>query len=118
MSAIPTRARQIVWERQDRQCARCGNTGREIHHRQRRREAGHGLEILVGLCGTCHRWAHANPKAAQPLGYIVPPWTADVASVPLKSFMGWVLFDADGNIEFVDDNELAADDSELSAQHR
>lgn len=101
---IPTRARELVWERQDRQCARCGNTGREIHHRMRRREGGHGVHNLVGLCGTCHRWVHANPKAAQEQGYIIPISCKDIASVPLKSFMGEILFTIDNDILFVSDN--------------
>lgn len=104
MSAIPTRAREKVRERQGNQCCRCGNRYSELHHRQRRREAGHGLDVLVGLCGTDHKWAHANPVAAKEHGYIVDPYVEDVAMVPIKSFMGWVLFDKDGGIHFVEEN--------------
>lgn len=104
MSQIPTKARGVVRERQNGQCARCGNRYTELHHRQRRREAGHGLEILVGLCGSDHKWAHANPVKAKEHGYIVDPYVEDVASVPIKTFMGWVRFDKDGGTVFVDDN--------------
>lgn len=104
MSAIPTKAREVVRERQNGQCARCGNTYSELHHRQRRREAGHGYEILVGLCGSDHRWAHKYPAAAKEHGYIVSPYEDDVAAVPIKTFMGWMQFDVDGNAHFVEEN--------------
>ncbi|ALY10600.1 HNH endonuclease [Arthrobacter phage Tank] len=112
MSAIPTRARELVRERQNGQCARCGSGYSEVHHRQRRREGGHAIEILVGLCTTDHRWAHANPKRAQELGFIVSVHETDVASVPIKTFMGWVRFTTDGKVVFVDDNEGGTDDSQ------
>ena len=104
MSAIPTKAREVVRARQNDQCARCGNRYTELHHRQRRREAGHGYEILVGLCGSDHKWAHANPTAAKEHGYIVPPWEEDVESVPIRTFMGWMTFDARGEAHFVEEN--------------
>lgn len=99
---IPTKAREIVRERQNGQCARCGMPYSDLHHRQRRREAGHAVGILVGLCRTDHKWAHANPSAAKRDGYIIDPHEADPTSVALKSFMGWVLFDNDGNVTFIE----------------
>lgn len=104
MSAIPTKAREVVRARQNSQCARCGNRYAELHHRQRRREAGHGYEILVGLCGTCHKWAHANPVRAKEVGYIVDPYVSDVAAVPIKTFMGWMTLDDAGDCHFVEEN--------------
>lgn len=104
MSQIPTKAREQVWERQNRQCARCGAKGSEIHHRMRRREGGHGVHNLVGLCGTCHRWVHANPVEAQLQGYIIHISCNDIEAVELKSFMGWVQFTIGNDIVFVSDN--------------
>lgn len=103
MSDIPTKARELVRERQNGQCARCGVLYSDLHHRQRRREAGHAVGILVGLCRNDHRWAHANPSAAKRDGYIIDPHENDPQSVPLKSFMGWVLFDDDGNVTFTEE---------------
>lgn len=97
---IPTKAREVVRERQGGQCARCGNTYTALHHRMRRREGGHGYENLVGLCDTCHKFVHGSPKVAQEYGYIIPTHVEDVSTVPLKSFMGWVLFDKRGGIAF------------------
>jgi 5-methylcytosine-specific restriction endonuclease McrA len=104
MSAIPTKAREVVRERQNGQCCRCGNTYSELHHRQRRREAGHGYEILVGLCSTDHRWAHANPARAKADGYIVSPHEDDVTAAPINTFMGWMTFDDVGGAHFVEEN--------------
>jgi hypothetical protein len=61
--------------------------------------------VLVLLCGTCHKWAHAYPTLAKAVGYIVAPWETDVPNVPIKTFMGWVKFDNDGGITFVDEQE-------------
>ena len=97
---IPTKARDVVRERQGGACARCGNTYTALHHRMRRREGGHGYENLVGLCGTCHHFVHANPRVAQEQGYIVPIHVTSIGDVPLKSYMGWVLFDESGGISF------------------
>lgn len=105
MSAIPSRVRKIVHERSNDQCSRCGNRGSEIHHRQRRREAGHAVGNCVLLCSTDHKWAHANPVKAKADGYIVPPWEDDASAVPIKTFAGWATFDNEGGITFVDEQE-------------
>jgi hypothetical protein len=72
----------------------------EIHHRMRRREGLHGYENLVGLCSDDHRWVHANPKQATAEGFIIPISVDEIAAVPIKTFVGWLLFDADGNTVF------------------
>lgn len=104
---IPTRSRELVRARDEDRCQRCGS-GRNLawHHRRRRSVKGHFQHcpcIGVQLCPTCHRWAHANPEAAQKVGLIVPaheecPWT-----VPVKMFAGWVLNDCDGDSEWTTD---------------
>ena len=93
---IPTRAREVVRERQGGQCLRCGNTFTALHHRMRRREGGHAYENLVGLCGTDHAWAHKYPKAAQEAGYIIPVHVENISAVPVKAYYGWVTLDKDG----------------------
>ena len=100
MSAIPTAARDKVWERQNRQCTRCGGRGYQIHHRQRRREGGHAVGNLVGLCRTCHDRVHRHPDKAKMDGYIVHI-EDDPLVIPIVTFMGPVLFDNDGGIHFV-----------------
>lgn len=112
MSAIPTSAREKVRERQLGQCAMCGTGYSDLHHRQRRREGGHGVHNLVGLCRTDHAWVHANPAQAQVDGYIVGVHETDVESAPIKTFVGWVRFTKDGGTVFVDDNLGGADESQ------
>jgi hypothetical protein len=93
-----------VKERQNNQCARCGAAGAEHHHRMRRREGGHGKANIVYLCRTDHRWVHANPKAAQEQGYIIPIHVTEISAVPIKTFMGMMLFDDVGGASFIEEN--------------
>jgi len=96
--------RVAVKERQNDQCARCGAAGAQHHHRMRRREGGHGKANIVYLCATDHRWVHANPRAAQEQGYIIPIHVTQISAVPIKTFMGWMLFDDVGGASFVEEN--------------
>lgn len=98
---IPTQVRLAVDERDRRQCMRCAANGREIHHRMRRRDAGHPLSGCILLCPTCHRWAHAHPTQAKETGFIVPPW-GDTLTMPIKTFRGWLLLDDAGTYTFTD----------------
>jgi 5-methylcytosine-specific restriction endonuclease McrA len=100
MSAIPTKARAVVGERDAGHCLRCGGHSREIHHRRRRREGGHDYEVLVSLCSECHRWAHAEPTAALEAGFRVSAFNEDVAGVPIRSFMGPIYLEHDGGIRW------------------
>jgi hypothetical protein len=85
---IPQSQRRLVKARAQGRCERCGGPGSEVHHRQRRREGGHGIENLVLLCAIDHRWAHANPEDARREGYIVSTslsrWT--IADIPIFQF--------------------------------
>ena len=95
---IPTAGRLAVDQRERRQCLRCGAAGREIHHRQRRRDGGHGLENMVLLCRACHRWAHANPTQAREKGFIVSAFAEEIAEVPVVAFYGTIWLDATGGV--------------------
>lgn len=80
--------------------------GRDVHHRQRRRDAGHPVSILITLCRDCHGWAHSHPVDAKAVGYIISPWETDACAVPIKTFMGWVTLDNEGGVQFVDPTEI------------
>lgn len=101
MSQIPTKARQGVRKRTNGVCDRCALHGNQIHHRQRRRDGGHGLANLVLLCDTCHRWVHGNPTDAKAAGYIVPVGITDVALVPLHTYAGPVLLNDAGGVTYL-----------------
>lgn len=93
MSAIPAAARHAVHER-DRQCVRCGVAIAALHHRLKRREGGHGLATLIGLCNPDHAWVHAHPKLARTEGFIVPTW-ADPETVAVRHFSGMARWQCD-----------------------
>lgn len=95
---IPTSVRVAVDKRDQRQCIRCGAPGREIHHRQRRREGGHGLENCILLCLQDHRWAHAHPSEARQAGFIVSAHVTDIEAVPIEAYYGRVLLRPSGKI--------------------
>lgn len=96
MSAIPTKAREVIAARSHGRCERCGGRASEVHHRQRRREAGHGIPVLVHLCSTCHRYVHAHPLEARNEGFIVS-FALDPTVVPLRHIsLGWVVPTEDG----------------------
>lgn len=95
---IPTRARRAVSARSGDACERCGGRAAQIHHRQRRREGGHGLSNLVHLCYTCHRQVHAEPDRARAEGFIVTVATPrdQIAAQPLRTIWGNRLLNEDG----------------------
>lgn len=68
----------------------------------RRRDGGHAIENLVLLCRTCHSWAHANPAGARKYGFIVSAW-GDVESTAIRSWMGWLIFEPEGFVKYVDE---------------
>jgi hypothetical protein len=71
--------REIVWERDQGQCARCGvnlqSRGWSVHHRRLGNRADNRPSNLIMLCGSgvtyCHGWVHHNRTAAAEAGYIV-----------------------------------------------
>lgn len=97
---IPTAVRLAIDKRDRRQCLRCGGAGREIHHRQRRREGGHGLENTLLLCSACHRWAHAHPSAAREQGFIVSAFAEEIEQVPVVAYYGTIWLDAEGGVRW------------------
>lgn len=97
---IPTRSREIVLER-DKRCVRCGASGLvQWHHRRSRRVTGthqHCVCNGVLLCPTCHREVHANPQESNQRGLIVSSYIDEPASIPVKTYRGWVTHDCSGN---------------------
>lgn len=97
---IPSDVRLGVDARDQRRCVRCGAASRALHHRQRRREGGHGFENLISLCLADHRWAHANPSEARDAGYIVSVHATDIESVPILAYYGWVRLMSDRSLQW------------------
>jgi hypothetical protein len=99
MSAIPTAARTKVHQRERFLCIRCRGWGAEIHHRQRRRTGGHGLENLILLCKRDHDWAHSHPAQAKAEGLIVSSFTNNIEEVPIQTWHGEVRLTKQGTYE-------------------
>lgn len=114
-AAIPTKARQVVGERDGRLCLACGSPGTALHHRQRRREGGHGYENLITLCHSDHSRAHSNPAWARERGFIVSVSVDDISQVPLKMYGGWILLDTEGSYRYITEQEVEAQWALVSA---
>lgn len=56
---------------------------------------------LVFLCGSCHRWAHANPVRAREDGWIVSRYVAEPGTVTVKTKWGERRHLCDGSIEWL-----------------
>lgn len=100
-AAIPTKARHVIGRRDEGICRRCGMRASAIHHRQRRREGGHGYWNLIALCGTCHAYIHANPNEAREKGFIVSVSEQEPEKVPVFSYSGPVVLNSDGTVTWM-----------------
>lgn len=102
--AIPAESRETVTRRDRGLCFRCGGTGTDWHHRRSRRvrdEHTHCACNGLLLCRTCHKWAHANPRDAMELGYIVSQWSDHPGLTLVFRTDGWWHVDCAGAGEYV-----------------
>lgn len=97
---------QLVRERDNHQCARCGaGTDLTTQHRVARGMGGtRGAWInqpanLITLCGSgttgCHGYVEHHPNVAKREGLSVSR-SADPAKVPVLTWRGWLLLDNEG----------------------
>ena len=103
------RCRQIVRDRADEVCERCGQClPCTLHHRRNRSQLPKARHWEVSncamLCGDgvrgCHGWATVNPKAAHEEGWHVKPWE-EPAKVPVLYRNRWAYLDEQGGIEWI-----------------
>ncbi len=101
---IPQKVRDLVYDRDDRCCLKCGvyAYAGSLHHRKNRSQGG--LDVpsnLVVMCGSgttgCHGWATERPTLARREGFVVPSW-ADPAGVPLLRYGRRILLGDDGGV--------------------
>lgn len=100
---VPDAVREAVWERDMGRCVRCGAPGQEFAHRRTRGVGGEHRHCPCNAwcaCTACHRWQHAHPTEAMRLGLALSSFCDLPSSVPIKSWMGWMLFDDDGVARF------------------
>lgn len=101
MSAIPTRSRELVHERDEMRCGRCGGRGTEVSHRRPRSVLDghqHCPCNLIYACHGCHAWAHANPIDAQIEGFTLSRMIADPSKIPVWMWHGLTLLDCKGGM--------------------
>lgn len=108
MSAIPRAVVDLVHERAQGLCERCGTYARlELHHRVYRSRGGaHTAGNLVAVCGWgnhtgCHGWAHDGLDAER-AGFSLRSWVSTPSLVPVKmrapgGMYRWFLLDDNGN---------------------
>lgn len=99
---IPTKSRQVVNERSQRRCERCGGVGTDWHHRRRRNvRDSHQHEACNGvlLCRTCHSWAHLHPRDAREEGWILATTVSDPSAEPINTVWGIRRLTCDGRYE-------------------
>lgn len=97
---IPTKQREAADARDQGQCVRCGMSASDKHHRKRRRDGGHVIENIISVCRACHAWIHGHPKQAIYEGFIIHFNEQNIASVPMRSYMGWVFLTPEGGVAF------------------
>jgi len=97
--------RQLIVDRDNGWCRRCGRTGEQIHHRKPRGMGGtrdsdiNSPANLVLLCSGCHSWIELNREWAYKLGWLVHR-TADPADIPVQTGHWSVRLLPDGGIEY------------------
>lgn len=107
---VPQSLRELVLERDEYKCVRCGCSivGRQysLQHRKARqmggRKGAHTAANLIVLCGSatsaggCHEAVESHREDARGLGYSVPSW-GDPERLPVwRHGFGWQLPTGDG----------------------
>ena len=122
---IPTQARTVLSNR-DKVCLRCLMPPTQLHHRRGRAVRDvhqHCPCNLVYLCDSCHRWAHAHPRAAMRSGFVVGRAVGVPGTIPVKGPDGWWELACDGSavalgvgdVWFDDDNAMPYVAGEVTA---
>lgn len=97
---IPTASRNTVMQR-DQRCVRCAAGGpMHWHHRRSRRVRGEHQHCPcngVLLCSPCHNRVHGSVAEARDSGLIVSSFIDEPATIPVKTWRGWLTHDCAGN---------------------
>jgi hypothetical protein len=101
--AFPEEVRDLLMQRADGRCERCGTpmSSFQIHHRRPRGMGGSRLPDTGGasnglvLHPHCHLWIETHRKAAASLGFLVGQGR-QTESAEVRMSDGWFLLTADG----------------------
>jgi hypothetical protein len=90
--------RQLVIDRLNHACLRCGMPGQVIHHRRPRKRGGtlrpeiNSPENLVWICEKCHAWIESRRIDAYASGWLVKEGIDGPAEIPLWDRAGCEFF--------------------------
>jgi hypothetical protein len=107
---VPDRAlRRAAWEREGGRCivtgAPLGDPDGDTWNLHHRRPGGMGgtsrpdqdtLPNVIAVADNVHRGIHENPQWSEPVGLLLPTSEQDPASVPVRSYRGWVFLLPEG----------------------
>lgn len=110
--AFDEQTREIIFERADGRCERCGSSGSvwQIHHRRPRGMGGTsrtdsgGAANALFLHPQCHEWVERNRSDAYDLGYLVGQQD-DPCESPVRMWDGWKKLNPDGSVSLVEGRE-------------
>lgn len=103
------KTREIIYQRAQGRCERCGMSGSvwHFHHRRprgmggtSRTDSGGAANALL-LHPKCHEWVERNRSAAYDLGYLVDQ-QSDPREVPVKIWFMWLILNEDGSVQEVE----------------
>lgn len=108
MTAEERQCRQVVAERSEGMCEKCGlPSGLEKAHRIARSQGGKWEPSnILDLCHTCHHGNHSTPQLAYDHGWHLRGHMTVTTTAPVlmrKGWrVGWALLDDQGGVEWVD----------------
>lgn len=86
--------RQLVIDRSNHMCLRCGQPGQVIHHRRPRKRGGtrrpeiNSPENLVWICNACHDWIESHRTEAYERGWLVKEGVDGPLEIPIVNVYG------------------------------
>jgi hypothetical protein len=108
---VPDRAlRRAAYAREGGRCLFTGaplpggedGDGWDLHHRRpggmggTNRPDQQSLPNVIAVADNVHRGIHHNPHWSEPLGLLLPTSEDDPASVPVRTWRGWIFLTPEG----------------------
>lgn len=108
-TGFPNHVRQLIRQRSNDMCERCGQKyGTEVHHRRPRGMGGtkqadtNVASNALHLCGLCHKIVEQSRDQAINNGWLVKQ-NHNPIDIPVLYRGAWMYLDDDGNMQPVED---------------